>query len=311
CLVFSSSVMRRPASAAETPCFFNSSARVRISEISSRSAPTSEPSPGALWSGRTCAGWSCSIFSTTASQLDGVPPSPKMFGMVLFCTTSPERRVRSGSTEVSSSPLVCAPPYQSRRAVTPPPRSSFFSLSKVSSGFLGFTPASSSFCSGERIDHFLAVLLHLLLLHGVADDRSAGRKAGFTRSVFRMEVRSGEIDLPAGRELRDYARDGFAVLRSKPGIDNQHRVAPDHNSDIRPPHNGPDVIGNLCRGVRQDGVVALCRRARGRRQNCQRGSENVGKHRHSASILSPLTIDSFTNEYWWTGHSARYKKYSV
>ena len=58
--------------------------------------------------------------SSTASQLAGVPPSPKMFGMVLFCTTSPEISVRSGSTKVSSSPLVWAPPNQSRRAVTPP-----------------------------------------------------------------------------------------------------------------------------------------------------------------------------------------------
>jgi hypothetical protein len=58
--------------------------RVRISEIRFSSAATSEPSPGALWSGKTCAALRAATLSSTASQLAGVPPSPKMFGMVLY-----------------------------------------------------------------------------------------------------------------------------------------------------------------------------------------------------------------------------------
>src|ERR1039457_2956313 len=57
-------------------------------------------------------------------------------------------QLRSGSTKVSSSPLVWAP-NQSRRAVTPP-RSIVASWSKITSGGRKTTPASSSLFCGER-----------------------------------------------------------------------------------------------------------------------------------------------------------------
>jgi hypothetical protein len=50
----------------------------------------------------------------------------------------------------------------------------------------------------EHIDHLLAVLLHFLLLHRVADQDGAGRKAGLTSSVLRMEVHLRL--LPVGRQ---------------------------------------------------------------------------------------------------------------
>jgi hypothetical protein len=39
------------------------------------------------------------------------------------------------------------------------------------------------------------VFLHFLLLHGVADQNGAGRKAGLTSRVLRMKVRGGEEEL--------------------------------------------------------------------------------------------------------------------
>jgi 2-polyprenyl-6-methoxyphenol hydroxylase-like FAD-dependent oxidoreductase len=36
-----------------------------------------EPSPGALWSGRMCAAFRPATLSSSASHVEGVPPSPK------------------------------------------------------------------------------------------------------------------------------------------------------------------------------------------------------------------------------------------
>src|SRR5580704_13915732 len=97
-----------------------------------------------------CAALRPATLSTTANHEDGVPPSPKIIGMVLFCTTSPEISVRSGSTKVNSSPLVWASPNQISRAVTPP-RSMLASSGNVTSGARNTAPASNSLFCGDML----------------------------------------------------------------------------------------------------------------------------------------------------------------
>jgi transposase len=71
---------------------------------------------------------------------------------------SPETSVRSGSIKVSSSPLVCAPPNDRSRAVTPP-RSRRASLSKVMSGGRSVAFASRVFCCGDRLANMSTISL--------------------------------------------------------------------------------------------------------------------------------------------------------
>jgi len=117
--------------------------------------------------GKTCAALRAATLSSTASQLAGVPPSPKMFGMVLFCTTSPEINVRSGSTKVSfvAFGVGSAEPEQAGR-----------NTAKIDQRFLvekhigraQYNARQQLFilrrALAEHIDHLLAVLLHFLLL---------------------------------------------------------------------------------------------------------------------------------------------------
>src|ERR1700691_3761839 len=66
----------------------------------------------------------------------------------------------------------------------------------------------------EHVEHLLTVLHHFLLLSGVTDQESAGRKAGLTRGVLGMEVRGGEEEfVVVRREFGGYARGRRAIFR--------------------------------------------------------------------------------------------------
>ena len=88
----------------------------------------------------------------------------------------------------------------------------------------------------EHIDHLLPVLLHFLLLHGVADQDGTGRKAGLTSSVLRLEMGGGEEELRVvGREFCGHACGGSSILRAQARIDDESRVATDDYGDIGKP----------------------------------------------------------------------------
>jgi len=85
----------------------------------------------------------------------------------------------------------------------------------------------------EHLDHFPAVFFHFLLLHGVTDQNSAGRKTGLTGSVLRMEVRGGKKELRVvGREPCGHTRCGGPIFRPQPRIDNKRRVATDDYGNV-------------------------------------------------------------------------------
>src|SRR5260370_16776954 len=77
----------------------------------------------------------------------------------------------------------------------------------------------------NQFDHFLAVLVHFVLLHLVADQDGAGRKAWLARCMLRMKVRCRQIQLVLGCELFRHLRDRGAVAGPKAGINHQRCVA--------------------------------------------------------------------------------------
>ena len=92
------------------------------------------------------------------------------------------------------------------------------------------------------------MLLHFLLLPGIADQKGAGWKAGFTGGVLGVEVRGGEKELLIiGREFRGHACGRGSIFRAQARIHYQRCVATNNDSDVRKPHDRPDMVGDLRR----------------------------------------------------------------
>src|ERR1039457_6515493 len=248
--VLNSPSRRFPASSTATPCFLSSSALSRKSLMNCFSSATIDPSPGALWSGSTCSASRAATLSRTASQLEGVPPSRKIPGTILFCTTSPETKVRSGSTNVSSSPLVCAPPNQRSRAVTPP-NSSCASCSNVMSGVRGVASTSSSLNCAERPANSSIISLPCNSISRAGRHCGSGSCHWETR-LPHQRVRDGNVMcqeefLIAGRKFGRDPSDGGAIPRSQARIDDERRSVADNDSDVGPANDRPNMVRDLDR----------------------------------------------------------------
>ena len=93
-----------------------------------------------------------------------------------------------------------------------------------------------------------------------------------------MEVRRGDIELRVAAQLARLVEHDLAVLVAEPGVDDQRRLAADHDPDVRDERvvlieDHVDVLGDLCARLGLDQRVAAGRRLRVRREREQGGAE--------------------------------------
>ena len=97
----------------------------------------------------------------------------------------------------------------------------------------------------EQMDHLLAVLVHLVLLHLISNQDGSGWKTGLAPCMLGMKVRRRQIELVIGRESFRHFRDRGAIARPQTGIDHQRCVLAHDDADVGPAHDGPNVIRHL------------------------------------------------------------------
>ncbi len=201
-----------------------------------------------------------------------------MPGTRLFCTTSPEISVLSGSTKISSSPLVWAfaQPEQPRRDAA----QIHFRLGVEDDIRLAHFHVREQLGPLRRLlaeprDHFGAMRFHLLLLHSIANQNRVVREARLAGRVFGMKMRGGQVQQSARRKLLHDARDGRSIARTEARIHHQRAAGSHHDGNVREAHDGVDVLGNTRRGFRQQ------RRDRSARQPEQRTRRSEPAALHS------------------------------
>ena len=116
----------------------------------------------------------------------------------------------------------------------------------------------------EQSDHLLAVLVHFVLLRLGSNQDGSVWKTGHAPGMLGMKVCRRQIKLVVGRKSFRHFRDRGAIARPQTGVDDQRCVFAHDDPDIRPTHDGPDVIRHL-HGVFAQETVMTRNALRGRR----------------------------------------------
>ena len=142
--------------------------------------------------------------------------------------------------------------------------------------------------AGEQLNHFPTVLLQLLLLHSIAYEYRSCGKAAFAGGVLRMKVSRGEIELSVGRQLLSDFSHRCPIARPEPCVDHQCAASADDDTDVRKPHDGPDMVGHFNRVLAQKQRRALPGSARAdQKPNDQQSSfESHSARQHSRSAIA-------------------------